>query len=274
MRVALGIEYLGGQFHGWQTQQPGVRCIQPILEAALAKVAGHEVRVICAGRTDKGVNASQQIIHFECQAERPEKAWVLGTNAHLPDDVAVKWGTVVADDFHARFTALSRTYRYFILNQRARSALLNQQMTWYYHALDEEKMHSAAQLIIGEHDFSAFRAAECQASHARRNVISAEVKRFGDVLMFEVRANAFLMHMVRNFVGVLFEIGDGRKPVSWIEEVLAGQDRTKGGITAPPDGLYFVDVEYPEQYRLPKKPMGPSFISAFVTGERSALRFD
>lgn len=251
MRVALGVEYDGSGFRGWQAQQPGTRTVQTALEQALSKVANHPVRVVCAGRTDAGVHGLGQVAHFDTSAARSERAWILGGNAHLPLDVSLNWARETPEDFHARFSALARRYRYVILNQPQRSALWRQRAAWHYRPLDAEPMHRAGQALIGEHDFSSFRAAECQARHPIRAIHEITVRRQGDHVLLEVEANAFLHHMVRNIAGVLMAIGAGDRPVEWAQQVLEQRDRTRAGVTAPAEGLYLLAVRYPERYGLP-----------------------
>lgn len=251
MRIAMGIEYHGAGFHGWQAQKSGVRSVQETLERALAAVAAHPVRVICAGRTDTGVHGLGQVIHFDTAAQRPERGWMLGCNANLPDDVSVTWACPVADDFHARFSALGRSYRYLILNRSARSSLLAARATWIHRPLDAEKMHLAGQQLVGVHDFSSYRAQGCQAKSPVRTLHSLDVRRQGDLIELRVHANAFLHHMVRNIAGVLITIGQGDQSLGWAGDVLRLCNRTLGGVTAPPDGLYFERVDYPSAFVLP-----------------------
>lgn len=249
-RFALGIQYDGRPFCGWQRQRD-VRTVQEELEASLSRVADENVRTYCAGRTDRGVHALDQVVHFDSSKIRPDRAWQLGTNGNLPDEVAVSWVKRVPDDFHARFSALSRTYHYIILNQRARPALWAGKVTWEFNALDTDKMQLAANYWLGEHDFSAFRAAGCQSKSPYRCVEYFRVERRLEYVVISVCANAFLQHMVRNFVGVLVEIGRGRKDPAWAEDVLNSKRREAGARTAPPDGLYLVAVKYPEVYEIP-----------------------
>lgn len=251
MRIALGVEYDGQDFHGWQAQQEGVRTVQVVLEQALAKVANHPLRVVCAGRTDTGVHALGQVVHFDTQAVRSERNWLLGTNVNLPSDVAVTWVREIGEDFSARFSAVSRRYRYFILNRTARSAVLAGRVTWVHRPLDAESMHRAGQVLVGEHDFSSYRALGCQAKSPVRTLHSLTVERQGDFVVLSVHANAFLHHMVRNIAGVLIAIGKGDRPEDWAGEVLQLRDRTLGGVTAPPEGLYFEQVEYPAAFGIP-----------------------
>lgn len=252
MRIALGIEYDGTAYNGWQRQKSGIG-VQEVVEAALAKVADHSVEVTCAGRTDTGVHASGQVVHFDSKAQRSKRSWVLGANSNLPPDVSVQWAQEVDEsEFHARYSATSRSYRYLILNRFARSALHRHRAWWVYRPLDEAAMHEAAQALLGEHDFSAFRAAGCQASTASRNVMSVAVGRSEDWVTIDITANAFLQHMVRNITGVLAEIGSGERGVSWAREVLESRDRRQGGIAAPPQGLTLVSVAYANSFCLPQ----------------------
>ena len=251
MRVAVGVQYDGSGFQGWQAQRPGVRTVQTVLEQALARVADQPVRLVCAGRTDAGVHGVGQVAHFDTTAVRSARSWVLGGNAHLPMDLSLSWAQDVPDDFHARFSALARRYRYLILNQSYRSALWRGRATWCYRPLDAERMREAGQALVGEHDFSSFRAAECQARHPVRDLRELTVRRQGDGLVLEVEANAFLHHMVRNIAGVLMAIGAGDRPVEWAREVLEQRDRTQAGVTAPAEGLYLLAVRYPTSFGLP-----------------------
>jgi tRNA pseudouridine38-40 synthase len=250
MRIALGIEYDGTSYNGWQRQENGIG-VQQRLEEALAQVADETVEVVCAGRTDTGVHASGQVAHFDSRAMRSERGWLLGTNTNLPPDIAVCWVRRVSADFHARFSATGRRYRYLILNRLQRSALQRNRAWWVHQPLDAGRMHEAAQQLVGEHDFSAFRAAGCQARSARREVTDIAVRRHGNRLEVEVAANAFLMHMVRNITGTLVAIGQGERPVGWMRDVLESRDRTVGGVTAPPHGLTLVAVDYPEAFGIP-----------------------
>ncbi len=250
MRIALGIEYDGTSYNGWQRQKNGIG-VQQRLEEALSLVANETVEVHCAGRTDTGVHASGQVAHFDTQADRSERGWLLGANTNLPPDINVSWVRRVGDDFHARFSATARSYRYRILNRLQRSALHRHRAWWVHQPLDEQRMHEAAQQLLGEHDFSAFRAAGCQANSATREVTRVVVTRRGDWLTLRITANAFLMHMVRNITGTLVAIGQGEQAVGWLAEVLESRDRTLGGITAPAQGLTLVGVEYPEAWGIP-----------------------
>jgi tRNA pseudouridine38-40 synthase len=251
MKIALGVEYDGNQFHGWQLQQEGVRTVQLCLEQAVAKVANHDVRLFCAGRTDTGVHAVGQVAHFETDAVRTERQWLLGINVNLPSDISVNWVKFVDGDFHARFSAMSRSYRYFIWNRPTRSALLTGKVNWTHYDLDHDVMHKAAQDLVGTHDFSSYRALQCQAKSPVKTLHKLDVERNGDMVVLKLHANAFLHHMVRNIAGVLITIGRHERPVDWAAEVLSYKDRTLGGVTAAPDGLYFESVEYPEEFAIP-----------------------
>ncbi|MCG7872707.1 MAG: tRNA pseudouridine(38-40) synthase TruA [Candidatus Thiodiazotropha lotti] len=249
MRVALGVEYDGTAFHGWQFQGD-VRSVQESLQIALSQVADHEVTVHCAGRTDTGVHATGQIVHFDTPSVRSERSWVLGTNVNLPADVSICWAQLMPEKFHARFSAIGRHYRYRILNRSYRSALWRDRAVWIHKPLDEQAMHRAAQKLVGTHDFSSYRALGCQAKHPVRTVHSLSVTRQGEMLSIDVHANAFLHHMVRNIAGVLIAIGKGEQSESWADEILALRDRTLGGVTAPPQGLCLTQVDYPEEFAL------------------------
>jgi tRNA pseudouridine38-40 synthase len=259
-KVVLLVEYDGSAYKGWQAQKYDVPSVQENIEKALSVIANHKVSVVCAGRTDSGVHASAQVVHFETDVERSERSWTLGVNTHLPSDIAVVAARYVDDEFHARFSALSRRYRYVIYQSALRPALLSKGLTWTYKTLDVERMKAAATCFLGTHDFSSFRAVGCQANTPTRTILNFSVQQLGQYVVLDVRANAFLHHMIRNFAGVLMTIGAGEKPVSWAKEVLEAKDRTKGGITAPPTGLYFVDAEYPEHFNVPQRPLGPHFL--------------
>ncbi|PLY15464.1 MAG: tRNA pseudouridine(38-40) synthase TruA [Sedimenticola sp.] len=253
MRLAMGVEYDGTAYHGWQTQGD-VPTVQETLEQALSKVANHPVTVQCAGRTDAGVHGLGQVVHFDTEAMRSERNWLLGCNVNLQKDVSVNWVTEVPADFHARFSGINRRYLYRILNRWSRSAVWRDRAVWIHHPLDHEAMHQAAQHLLGSHDFSSFRAVGCQAKSPVRTIIDISVTRQEDHILIDVKAHAFLHHMVRNIAGVLIAIGKHEQPVEWTREVLEYRDRTLGGITAPPQGLYLVSVGYPEQYNLPENP--------------------
>jgi tRNA pseudouridine38-40 synthase len=266
MRMACGVEYDGSGFRGWQRQGEGVRTVQSCLERALAAVADHPVATRCAGRTDAGVHALAQVVHFDTQARRSVYAWIMGANSNLPADVNVLWVQPVPAHFDARFSALSRRYRYVILNRPYRSALYRQRAAWHYPPLEVERMRAAAQWLIGEHDFSSFRAAGCQSKSPNRNVHSLTVEQQGDWVVLEVEANAFLHNMVRIIAGVLMAVGDGRQAVEWVREVLAARDRTVAGVTAPAEGLYLVAVRYGEEFELSGVGVGPTAVSGFTAG--------
>ncbi len=253
MRVAMGVEYDGTAFHGWQTQGD-VRTVQEELGKAVSRVADHPVVIHCAGRTDAGVHGVGQVVHFDTEAERTPRNWVLGTNVNLPDDVNIAWAQPVADDFHARFSAISRSYRYRILNRTTRSALWRNRAVWIHRPLDEQRMQAAAAHLVGTHDFSSYRALGCQAKSPVRTVTELRVTRERDQVVIDISANGFLHHMVRNIAGVLIAIGEGDQPVTWTRDVLEYRDRTLGGVTAPPQGLYLMRVGYPEKYDLPDGP--------------------
>ncbi len=254
MKIALGIEYDGTAYSGWQRQSNGPS-IQERLEAALASVADEPVTLVCAGRTDAGVHALGQVAHFETDSQRTERGWLLGVNSNLPEDISVTWVRPVAETFHARFSATARSYRYLILNRLMRSALYRQRAWWIHRPLDAQRMHRAAQSLIGEHDFSAFRAAGCQANTPMREVLFIAVTRSADWVVVDIRANAFLQHMVRNITGTLVTIGAGDRPEQWLNTVLASRDRTAGGIAAPPHGLTLSRVEYPDEFAIPDPPV-------------------
>jgi len=250
MRVALGVEYDGAPFSGWETQR-GRATVQQQLERALGRVAAEPVRTRCAGRTDAGVHALAQVAHFDTAADRSPGAWVHGTNSHLSRSVSVRWARAVAPEFHARFSARSRTYRYLIVNRPVRSPTLHRRATWEYRPLDVGRMQDGAGYLLGTHDFTAYRARACQARSPVRTVHRLEVDRHRDLVSIDICANGFLHHMVRNVAGVLCAIGAGRAPPEWALEVLRSRDRTCGGVTAPPDGLYLLAVEYPARFRIP-----------------------
>ena len=251
MRFAVGFEYDGTAYAGWQSQQPGVPSIQENAEAAFSRVANAPVSLVCAGRTDAGVHARMQVAHFETDAVRPLRGWALGANSHLPRDISVAWVLPVPAHFHARYSADSRTYRYMIFNRGYRSALMARRAAHIHRPLDHERMNAAAQLLLGTHDFSAFRSSECQAKSPVRRLSALNVVRQGNLILLDVTANAFLHHMVRNLVGLLMAIGQGEREPQWATEVLESRDRTRGHVTAPAEGLYFWGVEYPDFFGLP-----------------------
>ena len=245
-RIALLVEYNGQRFSGWQAQA-SLRTAQGELEKALSKIAGAPITVFCAGRTDRGVHATGQVVHFDTQAVRPLHGWLLGANTYLNEDLVIKAIKQVETSFHARFSAIKRRYRYIIANQPRRSAIHAGLVTWYHRSLDEERMHRAAQTLVGTHDFNALRASGCQAKSPIRTLHEIRVWREGSQVLIEVTANAFLHHMVRNIVGLLLAIGSHDQPIDWVKTVLASKDRNCAGITAPPDGLYLTDIFYKEQ---------------------------
>jgi tRNA pseudouridine38-40 synthase len=244
-RVAIGIEYDGTGLLGWQSQKDGPS-VQDALERALAQVADEAVSVVGAGRTDAGVHATGQVAHFDSRARRDARSWVLGTNSVLPPGICLRWAHPAPDRFHARFSAVRRSYSYLLLNRATRSALWRHRAGWIHRHLDEQRMREAAAVLIGEHDFSAFRAAECQSRTPMRRLERLDIIRHGDFVRLDFTANAFLHHMVRNIVGTLTVVGRGDRPVAWVGQVLAGRDRCQGGATAPAEGLYLVGVDYGE----------------------------
>ena len=250
MRIALGLEYDGAPFHGWQSQ-PGGTGVQDALEKALAGIAGSPVRVDAAGRTDAGVHASIQVVHFDTDAARPETAWVRGVNALLPEAIAVRWSLAVAEGFHARFSATGRSYTYLLLDRPVRPALLAARVGWYHQPLAVEAMRAAAEALLGTHDFSAFRAAECQAKSPVKTLDRLTITRDTDMIRFEFHADAFLQHMVRNIVGALVYVGDRRQPAEWIADLLASRDRRRGAPTFAASGLYLSGIDYPLRWNLP-----------------------
>ncbi len=251
MRIAMGVEYDGTAFCGWQTQGD-VDTVQERLEEALSRVADHPVSVQCAGRTDAGVHGLGQVVHFDSEALRTPRNWILGTNVNLPQDINVTWAQPVADEFHARFSATGRSYRYIILNRVTRSALWANRAVWIHRPLDESRMQEAARSLIGTHDFSSYRAQGCQAKSPVRTVTRLDVRREGERIVIDISANAFLHHMVRNIAGVLIAIGERDRPVEWSREVLEYRNRTLGGVTAPPQGLYLMHIDYPAEFNLPR----------------------
>ncbi|MDE0746493.1 MAG: tRNA pseudouridine(38-40) synthase TruA [Porticoccaceae bacterium] len=264
IRYAAIVSYDGSEFCGFQRQKHSPS-VQVVLEKALSYVADESVTVGCAGRTDTAVHASYQVVHFDCTAKRDGRNWVMGANSKLPDSVALVWAGLVGCDFHARFSALSRTYRYVMVAQETRPAILSTGVTWVKYPLRGDLMETACQFLLGEQDFSAFRGAGCQSLSPFRNVEKATVYESSNLLVFEITANAFLLHMVRNIVGSLMEVGLSRRPASWIKELLDGGDRCKSAATAPPNGLYLVDVTYPDIAEIPELPKGPLFLPAFTT---------
>ncbi|HEX4045673.1 MAG TPA: tRNA pseudouridine(38-40) synthase TruA [Gammaproteobacteria bacterium] len=250
MRIALGIEYNGHGFYGWQVQQ-NLPTIQGILQEALAKIANEPIFLFCAGRTDANVHASGQVVHFDTRAKRHIDAWIWGTNTHLPPGIVVRWAKHVDYHFHARFTATARRYRYIIFNHPIRPAILSTRASWHYYPLQIEPMQQAAQYLIGEHDFNSFRSSQCNAKTSVRKVIECTLQRHNQYIVLEIEANAFLHHMVRNIAGTLMKIGTGMHPPEWMQTVLAAKSRKVAAETAPADGLYLTHVRYPEPYIFP-----------------------
>ena len=258
-RLSLGIRYDGSAYHGWQSQN-NLSTVQEQIERALSRVANHTVTVTCAGRTDAGVHATSQVIHFNTDAERTDHAWVFGANSNLPMDIRVLWAKPVSHDFHARFSATARRYRYLLYNHKIRPGILRHFVGWFHRPLDEARMQEAANYLLGEHDFSAFRGSGCQAKSPVRTLHHFSIERQRRLLILEVEANAFLLHMVRNIVGSLLAVGSGEKSPEWIKEILESRDRQQGGVTIAPNGLYLVSVNYPDEFQLPENPVGPFFL--------------
>ena len=252
-RYALGISYCGSDWHGWQSQ-PGRQTVQDQLEAALSAFAAAPIRVVCAGRTDAGVHAVGQVVHFESAAERVLQGWVRGVNALLPRSIAVTWALVVDEEFHARFSARQRRYDYLLYNHAVRSPHWHHRAGWTHAPLDLALMQQAAACLIGTHDFSAFRSAECQAKSPVRHMVSLDIVQQGPMFVFTLRANAFLHHMVRNLIGSLVAVGNGKQSVAWLDAVLAARDRSRAAPTFMADGLYLTAVQYPDGFGLPEPP--------------------
>lgn len=253
MRIALGVEYDGFDFFGWQ-RQPELKTVQGTLEEALRKVANEHIEIFCAGRTDAGVHATNQVIHFDTRAKRHLDAWVFGVNTQLPPSIGIRWSRQVDLSFHARFKATARRYRYIIYNHPVRPALLSHRVSWHYYPLDVKRMQTAASFLIGEQDFSSFRSSKCNSNSPFRNITDFAIERRGDFIIFEIEANAFLHHMVRNIAGTLMKIGAGFKEVEWMQAVLAAKSRRAAAETAPAGGLYLINVTYPEPYIFPPAP--------------------
>ena len=258
MRIALGIEYKGEHYCGWQRQTAGIRTLQEQLEDAIARIANHEVILHCAGRTDKGVHATGQVAHFDTQVSRSNYQWVRGINSYLSADIRVRWAQPVAEGFHARFAALNRRYNYVIYNHPVQLGILHSGVNWQYQPLDEHAMQAAADYLVGEHDFTSYRAIECQAKSPIRTLYHLKVLRKKDFIIIDAKANGFLHHMVRNIVGVLILIGKKQRSPLWATEVLNAHDRRAGGMTAVAQGLYFVAVEYPKEFAIPSGPYSPA----------------
>ncbi|VAW74979.1 tRNA pseudouridine(38-40) synthase [hydrothermal vent metagenome] len=258
MLIACGVEYDGTGFSGWQRQQ-NANSVQAEVEAALSKVANHPVKLFCAGRTDTGVHATHQVIHFETTAERSEHSWLLGTNTSLPGEISLTWARQMGDDFHARFSAVARSYRYVIFSRKVPGALLRNRVTWTHETLDVARMQAGALHLLGEHDFSSYRATACQAKSPVRTIHRLEVSQQDAFTYLDIEANAFLHHMVRNIAGVLMAVGRAEQEPHWVRDILEQQDRSCGGVTAPPTGLYLVGVRYPQQFGLPEQGLLPVF---------------
>lgn len=259
-RIAMGVSYTGAAYHGWQYQNDELPTIQHRVERAISRVANHGVNIVCAGRTDAGVHATNQVIHFDTEAERSDYSWVFGTNSNLPHDISVHWAKPVDRDFHARFKATSRHYKYIIYNQLVKPAILRDYVSWYHKQLDINAMQTAANYLIGEHDFSSFRGADCQSHSAVRTLESLTVRQQGEMIIVDIIGNAFLLHMVRNIMGVLIPIGNGVRYPDWAKTVLEARQRSAAGVTTSPNGLYLVAVSYPPEYDLPHCPLGPFFL--------------
>ncbi len=257
MRIALGVEYDGSAYCGWQSQ-PDVPNVQDALQLALSGVAGEGIAILAAGRTDTGVHALEQVVHFDTNVNRPLTAWVRGANAMLPKDVSVLWAHAVPDEFHARFSAQARSYQYVLINRPSRIGVHHGKVGWFHAPLDVDKMREAARCLLGEHDFSAFRASECQAKTPVKRLAKLDIRQQGDTILFELTADAFLHHMVRNIVGCLVYVGKGKYPPHWLDEVLKGRDRKLAAPTFAPDGLYLRHITYDEKWGLPQGTMPPS----------------
>ncbi|WWO97178.1 MAG: tRNA pseudouridine(38-40) synthase TruA [Candidatus Dasytiphilus stammeri] len=259
-KIAICIEYDGTRYFGWQKQH-NVPTIQNAVESALTMVANHSITTVVAGRTDAGVHSLAQIIHFETIAKRRIVSWTKGVNSYLPKDIAVRWMKNVPNYFHARFSALSRHYRYVIYNHMLRPALLNSRVLHYPIPLDYECMQRAGQYLLGENDYTTFRSLNCQSRTPWRNIMNLNVSQYSSYIIVDIKANSFLQHMVRNIVGCLIEIGSGKKPAEWMLQILSGKNRTLAASTAKPEGLYLVAIDYPEYFFLPKNSLVPLFIS-------------
>tara|TARA_R110000868_G_scaffold138503_2_gene352674 strand:+ start:307 stop:1083 length:777 start_codon:yes stop_codon:yes gene_type:complete len=250
MRVALGVEYDGSDYYGWQVQT-NVKSVQGEVQTALSQIANEPIHIYCAGRTDAGVHATGQVIHFDTKAKRHLDAWVYGTNARLPSSIAIRWSRHVDYSFHARFGAVARRYRYVIYNNPIRPAILNNRVCWHYYPLDVDRMREAAKYLLGKHDFTSFRSSKCGAHSPIRTILDFDIHRQGDFITFEIEADAFLHHMVRNVAGVLMKIGGGFQEVQWLQEVLVAKNRSAAAEKASPSGLYLSVVRYPESYTFP-----------------------
>lgn len=262
-RWALGLQYTGTAYAGWQRQKDTPHTIAEQLDNALSFVANTVLHTTCAGRTDAGVHATAQVVHFDTSVNRQARAWILGANSQLPPDISVQWAQPVDASFHARFSARHRRYRYVIYNQAQRPGVFAPYMSWYLAPLDISLMQQAADLLVGEHDFNALRSVHCQAKHARRSIHFLKLQRCGELIVMDVQANGFLHHMVRNIVGVLLAVGAGKQSVEWVGEVLASKDRSQAGVTAPACGLYFTEIGYADEFALPVA-HSPFFLSPFL----------
>ncbi len=251
VRIALGVEYDGSSYRGWQSQPDG-QTVQDALQLALSQIASETISVLAAGRTDTGVHALEQVVHFDTRAERPLSAWVRGVNALLPANISVLWAHEVPEEFHARFSAQARSYRYVLLNRPIRSAIRQGKAGWFHAPLDLDAMRAGAQYLLGRHDFSAFRAAECQAKSPVKDLQQLDIRRHGELILFELKADAFLHHMVRNIVGCLVYVGKGKHPPEWMQHVLEGRERSQAAPTFAPDGLYLRHITYDPKWGLPQ----------------------
>jgi tRNA pseudouridine38-40 synthase len=263
-RIALGIEYNGSLFRGFQSQPSGVPTVQQSIEGALSAICDEPITLACAGRTDTGVHATNQVVHFDTLAHRPEKAWLRGANTHLPEGVSIRWSQEVSHRFHSRFSARSRSYRYIIYNVSTPSALMKSLVTWDRRQLDVDAMIAGSRHLLGEHNFNAFRGADCQAKNPVRCINEINIQRADDFVVIEVKATAFLYHMVRNIVGVLSAVAASEKSAEWVKVVLDSQDRRCGGVTAPAAGLYLVQIEYDPIFNLPQRAKGPYIINGLL----------
>ncbi|PKF51769.1 tRNA pseudouridine(38-40) synthase TruA [Enterovibrio nigricans] len=259
MRIALGVEYDGSQYYGWQRQRE-VPSVQEHLEKALSKIATQPIEVQCAGRTDAGVHGTGQVVHFDVACSRPLRAWTMGVNTHLPDNIAVRWAKEVPEEFHARFSAKARRYRYVIYNNNLRPGILRNGISHYHGELDENLMHEAGQYLLGENDFTSFRAAQCQSNSPWRNIHHLNVTRQGRFVIIDIKANAFVHHMVRNITGSLIAVGSKEQKPEWVKWLLEAKDRNQAAATAKAEGLYLVEVDYPAEFDLPSSPVGPLFL--------------
>lgn len=260
-RFAVGIEFCGMNYRGWQTQQPGVPSVQETIEKVLSTVANEPIVLHGAGRTDAGVHATNMVAHFDTQAQRSIYGWLRGSNSQLPKDISIQWIQEMDMDFHARFKAKARRYRYVIYNNPTRPALLHKQVTHIFTPLNVEKMIQAAKKFEGTHNFESFRAAACQSNQPVRHVKHCRLIPHGRYLVLDIQADGFLHHMVRNIVGCLLEVGQGQYEIDHIDEIFAAQDRKAAGVTAAPDGLYFIHADYPEEFKLPQIPLGPHWLN-------------